>query len=571
MTPELLYTPRERKANGVFYTPNFLAEYLAQKIVKYTDGRQILSVLDPACGDSQLLRALSAQTVYSPLLIGVDKDANAVAASSKLCVGQNTRFYNTDGLFPTKNRNSIVSWQELRKEVDCEKGFDVVLSNPPWGAELLDYPSQLISQNFELAKGQFDSYDLFVEVALNNLIPNGLYGLILPDSLFTQEQARLRKLLATTTTINLIARLGEKIFPEIFRACVLIVGTKGVAPLKHKVDCFRLSPTHKKDVIDKKLTLELAEKDLSHQVLQSRFASNANYIFDIDLKADDQKTFEQIQKASVPLRQIVLNTRGAEISKRGKACLCPNCGLWFPYPKSKQPRCSHCKTHVDLEVVLSERIVTSQDGAGSIPLKTGEDLFRYQSISKSWIDVTKNGINYKNLGIYNGNKILVRKTGVGVTAAMDYSNAITTQVVYIFKLKPAVSSVLTLEFVLAVLNSRAMTYFLLKKFGENEWKSHPYLTQTMLLELPFPQQALAKSNFKPLIDEVTSLVQHELKSTKERNISKESDIRIEQIIAKCFALNKSDYTEIFDTIDAAEPLIPIKRLQNCLLTDIFPE
>ena len=97
-------------------------------------------------------------------------------------------------------------------------------------------------------------------------------------------------------------------------------------------------------------------------------------------------------------------------------------------------------------------------------------MFRYTSTTKSWINTLKDGINYKNLDIYTGDKILVRKTGVGITASIDSDNSVTTQVVYILKLKPSFEKKLSLEFVLAVLNSRAMTYYLIKKFGENDYR-----------------------------------------------------------------------------------------------------
>ncbi|WP_461095412.1 Eco57I restriction-modification methylase domain-containing protein, partial [Spirosoma gilvum] len=268
MIPALAYTSLERKANGVFYTPNFLANYLARKITYYASDKTISHVLDPACGDSQLLRALSAQLIKEPLFVGVDKDVNAIAASKDLCASQNTQFFATDGLFPTNRIDTISSWQSLRDKVDCPNGFDVVLSNPPWGADLSKYPAQLLNHNFILAKGQFDSYDLFVEVVLRNLAPNGLFGLILPDSLFAQEQVRLRGLLANNTTLHLIARLGEKIFPEINRACVVVIGRKAPAPIKHQVDCLRLLPAFKKDIIGNKSTLEQAESELLHQVPQ---------------------------------------------------------------------------------------------------------------------------------------------------------------------------------------------------------------------------------------------------------------------------------------------------------------
>lgn len=151
-------------------------------------------------------------------------------------------------------------------------------------------------------------------------------------------------------------------------------------------------------------------------------------------------------------------------------CQCTKCKHWMPYPKAKQPKCSSCKTALNLERVTKEKIILNHNGVGNIKLKVGEDLFRFTSVSKSWINTLKDGINYKDLNIYNGDKILVRKTGVGITASLDYENAITNQVVYILKLKPAFEKKVSLEFVLSVLNSRAMTYYLIKSMEKTNGK-----------------------------------------------------------------------------------------------------
>ncbi len=574
-----LYSKEERKLNGVFYTPSFLAEYLAKKVVEYFGYRKIASAIDPACGDSILLRCFANELLETsdknlPKIFGVDKDINAIVSSTSKFDDKSLKkfvanFIHTDGLFPVNGKNSIEGWNELRKDLKSKNGFDIAVSNPPWGADLNAYDPVTLSFNFALAKGQFDVFDLFVETILNNLNEDGVYGLILPDSVFSQEQARFRCLLAKNTTIHLIARLGEKIFPEINRACVIIVGGKAKAKSNHQVDCFRLSSNYKKQVIANELSLEEVEKELMHKVPQSRFFENDNCVFDIDLKTDEQKTFDKIQTSSLSVKQFVKNTRGAEISKKGVVCQCPQCQHWMPYPKSKQPKCNNCNTALNIDSVVKEKIILNHNGVGNIKLKVGEDLFRFTSVSKSWINTLKEGINYKDLSIYNGDKILVRKTGVGITASIDYENAVTNQVVYILKLKPTYEKNLSLEFVLAVLNSRAMTYYLIKKFGENEWKSHPYLTQTMLVNLPFPKIDFNSPDAKKLISRVTKIVRNEVSKSKEKNISKENDLFIERVIAHFFKLNQTDYKAIFETLISSEQLIPIRRLLNCNTKEIF--
>ena len=136
-------------------------------------------------------------------------------------------------------------------------------------------------------------------------------------------------------------------------------------------------------------------------------------------------------------------------------------------------------------------------------------------------------------------------------------------------MKPGVEKSVSLEFVLAVLNSRAMTYFLIKKFGENEWKSHPYLTQTMLVNLPFPKINLNSSSTKKLINKVTTIVRNEVSKSKEKNIEKANDLFIERVVAHFFELNHIDYYAIFETLSSSEQLIPIKRLLNCNSKEIF--
>jgi adenine-specific DNA-methyltransferase len=577
MSPVESYTLAERKSNGVFYTPPFLAEYLAKKLVKYCNKRKLSTAIDPACGDGILLRALANEIPPRqalPKLFGIDKDLNAIAASAAKFATHaskklDTQFLNTDFLFPIPGKNSVDGWLDLRSKLNIPKGFDVAISNPPWGADLDDYDPSAMELNFSLAKGQFDIFDLFVEGILQNLSDGGVFGLILPDSVFSQQQARFRRLLATGTTLHLIARLGEKIFPEINRACVVIVGSNKKPKSSHEVDCFRLSYDYKKRIISNQLSLSEVEQDLAHKVLQSRFCENDDYNFNIDLKASEQSTFYKIQHNSEVVKNFVTSTRGAEISKKGTVCQCPNCAQWIPFPKAKQPVCNKCKAALDLKNVVQEQIILNHNGIGNLKLKVGEDLYRYTSVSKTWISTLKKGINYKNLDIYLGDKILVRKTGIGITASLDYEQTITNQVVYILKLKPGFEHKLSLEFVLAVLNSRAMTYFLIKKYGENEWKSHPYLTQTMVSNLPFPKIDFDASDAKNLIDRITVLVRREVSQSSQKNISKTADLFIERAIAHFFKLGQEDYDAVFETLHSAQQLIPIRRLLNCNTKEIF--
>lgn len=575
MSPAKSYSKEERKLNGIFYTPQFLADFLAKKVLSYFGKpNKPITIVDPACGDGILLQSmvrrirLKWKKRESIKIIGVDRDINAITNCTEnfsrrnVMDGFSTNFINTDGLFPLGERISDSGWNRLKTEIGPNNigGFDVCVSNPPWGAELDGYDRDMLDSSFALAKGQFDIYDLFVEVILNNLNDGGIYGLILPDSIFSHEHSRLRFLLADNSTLLLIGRLGEKIFHDINRACVVVVGIKGKTNIGHKVDCFRLSPGYRKQVLKNKIDLEQAERDLSHEVPQRRFMKNDNCVFDIDLKIVDQNTFLKIHKTKTQFRDIVYNARGVELSKKGIVCKCPKCLNWMPYPRSKLPKCISCGTGLDLGTLETEQIILSNVGNDRVKLKVGEDLYRYTSISRRWIDITKGGINYKDSELYEGKKILVRKTGIGITACLDYDNSMTNQVVYMLKLRPAFDDILTLEFVLAVLNSRAITFYLIKKYGENEWKSHAYITQGIIKHLPFPDIDYKLTKNREAIRNVTNIIANEIPCSAERNISRSSDIIIERTIADFFGLNRQDYRVIFKTLRLSEQLVPIKRL-----------
>lgn len=546
---------------GAVYTPPFLAAYLAQSVLSVVNKSNAnLCVIDPACGDGALLRAFNFElaatnAVVTVDYVGIDKDPTAIKEARSQLPSQNTRLLCRD----------FVAHKGWHKQPGQRQ---VILSNPPWGASLVDYSRDDLRRRYEVAKGQFDIFDLFVEGILENCADGDVFGLILPDSIFAHEHELIRRMLLGASTLHLVARLGEKLFSGVNRGCTVFVGEKGSSPNGHLVTCFRLNRLHRDRVLEGSGTLQEAQRALAHQVPQRRFSENNNSTIDLDLDIKE-RAFSRMSRFNSRFADFVTTHRGVELSKKGKVGECPNCGLWMPFPTNPVPRCPHCKLEVDLEKANVSHIVLDHNGRGNLPFKVGEDLFRYTSQSRRWIDTTKTGINYKPLELYMGPKILVRKTGIGITASLDYTNSLTNQVVYILRLRPLASKYLTLEFVLAVLNSRAMTYYLLKKYGENEWRSHPYLTQSILESLPFPASDDSSPSFVGHVLRVTELVREVATASENDKIDTNVDAMIERSVASCFKLNAYDYCEIRRTLKTAQQMVPIRRLLECNFENIF--
>ena len=281
----------------------------------------------------------------------------------------------------------------------------------------------------------------------------------------------------------------------------------------------------------------------------------------------EEKTLNSIGSVGGRFGDFLQGTRGIELSKTGRVYDCRWCRRWLPLPNEAVSICPHCKMRLSILAPRVTSIVSSERSPGLMPLLVGESIRRYNIGSKYWIDVQKQGINYKAKETYAAPKLLVRKTGVGVSAAIDYSRSYTNQVVYIFHLKNDAPLHVPLELFLAVLNSRAIYYFLAKNHGETEWRSHPYLTQKQILSLPSPDTHALSNGSKSLISEVVGLLKPY--TTRNLAISPEIDAKVERIVARLYDLDRSHYVAIYKTLDEVQDLLPVRALKNITVGDIF--
>ncbi len=550
----------ERK-NGSVYTPENLSQYVAKKMLEYALNDNLfsnlkqISVVDPASGDGILLKSIIEKILQQKALIrkkitvvGTDIDQKAIdSCRTRLSSIENDRLHikllKTNALIPLKGDFLIKRWQEILNKADIEKGFNLLIANPPWGADISEYKNKLNPSDFKTFQGQFDSFELFVELAIKIVKTDGYFGFIIPDSILNHGKSILRGILLEKTQIRFMARLGEKIFPHVNRACVVII-CKNTPPTENNtVDCFRLSSKDRNKILKGSLTFVKAESITAHQVPQERFISNPYQQFDIDLKESETNLLNKFRKFDKTLASVLSSTRGVELGRSGMICQCSNCSSWSPLSEQKKIICSSCSKQFNPTTAPKKSIISKDEKPQYVPFITGGDLRRYVGHSSRWIKLRVKGINYKPETTYRSPKILVRKTGVGITAILDYNEVYTNQVVYI--LKNIHEKENNLEFFIGLINSRAYYFYLVKSFGELEWKSHPYLTQTQILSLPLPDIQSKKN--KKIIQEITQLLHPILK--KGIAPSNDVDIKVEILVGKLFYINEKDYRIIFNAIE----------------------
>jgi hypothetical protein len=178
-----------KKTNGVFYTPQEVVAYVLEHALPPAD--QPLSkqfrLIDPACGAGNFLapalealfertwvsqtgaegRIMRLKRVVERHLVGVDLDPWAIRLAGirlafvqlKLCPELSTPF--TPRLL---SANTLIEHPWL-----LEAGFDAVVGNPPYGAEIPSAQKALFQRHYQVGKGRQDTTALFIERSLRLL------------------------------------------------------------------------------------------------------------------------------------------------------------------------------------------------------------------------------------------------------------------------------------------------------------------------------------------------------------------------------------------------------------------
>ncbi len=544
---------------GVVYTPNNLADFVAELLfdeVNNITGNVIneVNILDPACGEGILLHTITkffkSKSNILPINYGIDVDDNVIKNDRQLSPKANFNFIHQNTILPSSSLSADNYWKRRIKNISC------IIANPPWSAEKVFDKSVLNNAGYRFGIGQYDSYVLFLELSLKLLNPDGFLAFIIPDSLFSGENKELRKFLLENTEIKVIARLGEKLFPNVNRSTSVIVIKNTKPSSNSKTSCYRLDTIDRKAFLDGKLKLIDNYHQKSHYVLQHRFLDNANYVFDIDTHEEEEKLVDKIEKSCINWKKIFRFGRGVEISKSGNVVTCPNCQMTQGYTKkhlsSNEKKCQFCGSQISFNSSRPFSIISDIPSPGFTPMYVGENLHRYSINGIKYIKPNVKGINYKNAEQYVPPKILIRKTGLGIDACIDYESTYISQTIY--SVNYINNNQVPLEYYLGVLNSRLIYYYYLKKYGENEWKSHPYLTKDIVFSLPIKQVNDENKDIAFQIADKVKMIQSEY--------TRKLDIDIEKLVFTLYDIDKEEVNIICETLNSLPDLSAINHMKT---------
>ena len=312
-----------RKKEGIFYTPDFITQYLVENVVgrfleENPDKLESIKILDPACGSGAFLnqahsylmneyklrqsqkmleqpnkRQLDisdinlAETNRSILLrnlYGVDLNPES-AEITKLSLWLKTARSSEPLQNLDKNikcGNSIVDdpefagarafdWNKEFPFIPKEGGFDVIVGNPPYvRQELIKEIKPYLESKYKVYSGVSDLYVYFFEKALSLLKENGFFAFIVSSKFLRADYGKkLTNYLQQNFTILELIDFGDL---QIFEGattypCIITIQKK--------------KPTEKQDVEFLKLSSLDAVADLGMALKKDGQT--------IEIKKDDEK------------------------------------------------------------------------------------------------------------------------------------------------------------------------------------------------------------------------------------------------------------------------------------------
>ena len=216
---EAMLSESYKNKEGITYTPKTIVDDMTRDIK--VDAQTLF--LDPCCGSGNFLVRAIEMGVAPDHVYGFDTDPNAVAIARrriKEMTGYDTQL--------------VVCGDFLKEGHRLKQRFDLVFTNPPWGKKLSKKERTAYAKRYQ-AGSSADTSSLFLFSILSVLKPDGIVGLLMPESFFkiaVYEDARKAVLQKTVLQIK---DYGKAFLNMYSAVSILVKNTEPEA--NHQVVC----------------------------------------------------------------------------------------------------------------------------------------------------------------------------------------------------------------------------------------------------------------------------------------------------------------------------------------------
>lgn len=450
-----------------------------------------------------------------------------------------------------------IAIDDLLAGLDAQAGaFDLIVGNPPWGGEIDARSYDACCRWLGIdPEPRWDSWELFVGLGLKLLKDGGRLALVLPDTIFSPEKARTRRSLLDSGRIEFFHNLGTDWFTKVRMGTVAVQIRRGTVPTGSTFRSLLLTGDRRRKAIRGDVRLTQLVETFGREIPQDRCSASPTAEIEVFRSKRDDELIDRMLLKSRDLAEITTRHRGEEMSKAGLLWICPSCGTaTVPAKKRKrdsdderryeEKECPGCELTLDEDLVSEELLVQTSNSASS----NGDRYIDGDDISRRYLHVkpTKvlrtdfKGFRFKATDIFAAPKLLIRQAGVGVLATLDETGARVPQSVYIYRLKDEWHEKgYSLPFLLGVLLSRTIAYFVFKRFSEvDPARAHAKVTHERLSSLPIPVVDFTAARERQLHDQVAESALKLLNG--EAELGGTEDMQIDVALRELWGLSPED-------------------------------
>ncbi|RDB36690.1 MAG: hypothetical protein DCC88_03785 [Spirobacillus cienkowskii] len=549
------------------YTPDHIVDYIVQNTLEplmknlSKDNLLQLSILDPAMGSGHFLlgvirfiedKILEVQSqgklehldpttvrwqVIRSCIYGVDLNPIAVelgkfslwiysakngmkleSLDDKLRCGNSLIDNDIFKLKWTENEIFIIEreinpfdYRSKFKEIFVTGGFSAIVSNPPYvfarSKSLSIIEKKYFTEHYFYQNYQANTYPLFIEKCDKLIKSSGRIGMITPNNWCSISTMKpMRNFFAIHTGKLSIININYKVFEEADVDCAIFIYEK-------------CPPS--------KVTLSISVEPRKYKQINEMNQENLKYLSSFNFKESSYDNisvsiYKKIESNSLNLIEYCDVKSGFVAYEVGK-------GKPKQNEKMKNNRIYHSQKKLD----ISYRKYLE-----------GADVCRYfQGWSGTWIKYGENLAAPRNKEIFEGVRILVRqipnKPPYCIHACITDKNIVHDRNINI--VKPHLNCPISIEFILGILNSKALSFWFETKYNKNQRTIFPQFKINEMKSFPIPKY-IDEESFTIFFKSVEKIVREIMLYESNENIEYSSKLSFEldHLIYSFFGLTSKE-------------------------------
>jgi type I restriction-modification system DNA methylase subunit len=318
-------------------------------------------------------------------------------------------------------------WQNEFREVFEQGGFDVIIGNPPYGAQVSEIEKRYFDVNYTITQYNYDTYSFFFELCMKHLLkPSGILGFITPNTFMVLENGeKLRKLLfMENTAITLVETLDA--FSDAVVETMVSIFSRSIPSLDNRINILTKTKANIDLPIENYNQNFLALKDiLSSNKLITNYRASTN---SFSLR-------KKIFSNSVPLTSIAKIITGVKPYQVGKGT-----------PKQTRD-------------IVNQKSFTAFEKRSEkwLPVIRGTQVLRYKLLNNN--EFIYYGVwlaEPRTIDIFRGEKLFIRRTDDKLLVAYDDQDSISINSAHVLKIKNTDEH--DYKTLMALLNSKLMKW-----------------------------------------------------------------------------------------------------------------